>query len=132
LNRYDCNTFVAYKHNPSDPGSLSSNFIQDLIEDDQGYLWMATNTGVNKFDPTTERITRYLHDANNPNSFGGVSVKSIARDSRGYLWFGTEDTGLDEFDPKTGIFTHHLNDSDGQFVGRITKVIAGRQGGIWF
>src|SRR6266446_5958542 len=62
LNRYDGNTFVAYKHNPSDPGSLSSNFIQDLIEDDHGYLWMATNTGVNKFDPTTERVTRYLHD----------------------------------------------------------------------
>jgi ligand-binding sensor domain-containing protein len=132
LNRYDGNTFVAYKHNPSDPGSLSSNFIQDLIEDDHGYLWMATNTGVNKFDPTTERVTRYVHDPNNPNSFGGVSVKSIARDSRGCLWFGTEDSGLDEFDPKTGVFTHHLNDSVGRFVGRITKVIVGRQGSIWF
>ena len=39
LNRYDGNTFVVYKHNPNDPGSLSSNFIQDLIEDDHGYLW---------------------------------------------------------------------------------------------
>ena len=132
LNRYDGNSFVVYKHNPSDPGSLSSNFIQDLIEDDHGYLWMATNTGVNKFDPTTERVTRYLHDANYPNSIGGVSVKSIARDSRGYLWFGTEDSGLDKFDPTTGAFTHYRKDSDGQFVGRITKVIADSQGNIWF
>src|SRR6476660_8256215 len=30
LNRYDGNTFVVYKHNPKDPGSLSSNFILDL------------------------------------------------------------------------------------------------------
>ncbi len=132
LNRYDGNTFVVYKNNPNDPGSLSSNFIQDLMEDDHGYLWIATNTGVNKFDPATERFTRYLHDPNNPNSIGGAYVTSIARDSRGYLWFGTEDSGLDKFDPTTGTFTHYRNDSDGQFVGRITKVIAGSHGDIWF
>jgi ligand-binding sensor domain-containing protein/signal transduction histidine kinase len=132
LNRYDGNTFVVYKHNPSDPGSLSSNFIQDLIEDDQGYFWAATNTGVNKFDPITERFTRYLHDANNPNSIGGASVKSIAQDRRGYLWFGTEDEGLDKLDARTGTFTHYRNDSNGQFVGRITQVIADSHDDIWF
>ena len=132
LNRYDGNTFIVYKHNPNDPGSLSSNFIQDLIEDDDGYLWIATNTGVNKFDPATERVTRYVHDPNDANSFGGDSVKSIAQDSRGYVWFGTEDSGLDKYDPTTGRFTHYLKDSDGQFVGRITDVIADRHGDVWF
>jgi len=132
LNRYDGNTFVVYKHNPHDPNSLSSNFIQDLIEDDQGYLWTATNTGVNKFDPTTERFTRYLHDSNNASSIGGASVKSIAQDRRGYLWFGTEDEGLDKLDARTGTFTHYRNDSDGQFVGRITQVIADSRDDIWF
>ena len=132
LNRYDGNTFVVYKHNPNDPASLTSNFIQDLIEDDDGNLWLATNTGVNKFDPATERVTRYVHDPNNPNSFGGASVKSITQDSRGYLWFGTEDAGLDKFDPTTGTFTHYLKDSDGQFVGRITDVIADSHRDVWF
>ena len=132
LNRYDGNTFVVYKHNPNDPATLTSNFIQDLIEDDDGNLWLATNTGVNKFDPATERVTRYVHDPNNPNSFGGASVKSIAQDSRGYLWFGTEDGGLDKFDPTTGTFTHYLKDSNGQFVGRITDVIADSHRDVWF
>jgi hypothetical protein len=45
LNRYDGNTFVMHKHNPDDPETLSDNFIQDLIEDDQGYLWATTNNG---------------------------------------------------------------------------------------
>jgi PAS domain S-box-containing protein len=132
LNRYDGNAFVVYKNNPNDPGSLGSNFIQDLMEDDHGYLWIATNTGVNKFDPTTERCTRYLHDPNNPNSIGGAYVTSIARDSRGYVWFGTQDAGLDRFDPTTGTFTHYAKDSDGQFVGRITQVIADSYRDIWF
>ena len=132
LNRYDGNSFVVYKHDPNDPGSLSSNFIQDLIEDDQGYLWTATNTGVNKFDPITERFTRYLHDPNNANSIGGASVKSIAQDKRGSVWFGTEDGGLDRLDARTGTFTHYRNDSHGQFVGRITQVIADSRDDIWF
>jgi signal transduction histidine kinase/ligand-binding sensor domain-containing protein len=132
LNRYDGNAFIVYKNNPNDPDSLSSNFIQDLLEDDHGYLWIATNTGVNKFDPTTERSTRYLHDPKDANSIGSAYVTSIARDDRGYLWFATVESGLDEFDPTTGKFTHYRNDRDGHFVGRLTKVIAGRQGEIWF
>ena len=133
LNRYDGNAFLVYKHNPNDPGSLSANFIQDLMEDDQGNLWIATNSGgVNKFRPATEGFTSYRHDPNNSNSICGNSVETIARDGRGYLWFGTSDSGLDKFEPSTGAFTHYRNDSKGQFVGRITKVIAGRQGDIWF
>jgi ligand-binding sensor domain-containing protein/signal transduction histidine kinase len=133
LNRYDGNAFVVYKHNPNDPASLSSNFVLDLMEDDQGCLWIATDFGgMNKFDPATERFARYRHDPNNSNSISGDSVETIARDSRGHLWFGTVDSGLDKFDPRTGGFTHYLNDSNGQFVGRVTKVIAGRQGDIWF
>ncbi len=132
LNRYDGNTFVAYKHNPNDPGSLSANYIWDLTEDDRGYLWVATDGGVNRFDPATERFVSYRHNPNNSNSICGDSVESIARDSRGYLWFGTSDSGLDKFDPSTGAFTHYLNDSDGQFVGRITKVIEDSHRDIWF
>ena len=132
LNRYDGNAFVVYKSNPNDPNSLSSNFLQDLIEDNQGYLWVATNAGVDKFDPTTERCIRYLHDPKNPDSIGAAYVTSIARDERGYLWFATLDAGLDKLDPATAKFTHYRNDSDGRFVGRLTKVAVDARGEIWF
>ena len=132
LNRYDGNSFVAYKNNPSDPGSLSANFIRDLVEDNHGYLWLAVYPGVNRFDPTTERATRYLHDPNNPNSLSGDSVWSITRDSRGHLWFATADSGLDRFDPETQSFTHYRNDSNGQPVGWVTRVVEDSRRDIWF
>jgi ligand-binding sensor domain-containing protein/signal transduction histidine kinase len=132
LNRYDGNTFVVFKHTPNDPGSLSSNFIQDLLEDDQGCLWIATNNGANRFDPRSERVTRYLHDPKNPDSLGGSYVNAIARDDRGHIWLGMQDGGLDQFDPGTARFTHYRTDNDGQFVGTITHVIAGRHRDIWF
>lgn len=132
LNRFDGNSFVVYKNNPDDPTSLSSNFIQALMEDAHGDLWIATSAGVSRFDPTIERFSRYLHDPANPKSIGGAYITSIARDNRGHIWFGTEANGLDKFDPTTGIFSHYRNDSAGQFVGRITQVIADKHGEIWF
>jgi ligand-binding sensor domain-containing protein/signal transduction histidine kinase len=132
LNRYDGNAFVVYKHNPNDPGSLSSNFIQDLLEDDQGCLWIGTNNGLNRFDPRSERVTRYVHDSKNPDTLGGSYVQTIAQDDQGHIWLGLVEAGLDKFDPRTGRFTHYRNDIDGQFVGTITHVIAGRHRDIWF
>ena len=133
LNRYDGNTFVVYKNNPGDPASLSGNFITDLLEDEQGFLWIATQTGgMSKFDPKTERFTAYRHDPGNPNSIGDGGLTSIARDAHGYLWIGMEESGLDRFDPSAGRFTHYRNDSSGRFLGRITSVIARRQGDLWF
>ena len=132
LNRYDGNAFVVYKNDPSDPGSLSHNFIRDVFEDAQGYLWVAAYPVINKFDPRTERSTRYRHDPHNPKSFSGDSVESITSDSRGHLWFATADTGLDRFDPATETFTNYRNDSDGRFVGRVRRVIEDSRGDIWF
>jgi signal transduction histidine kinase/ligand-binding sensor domain-containing protein len=132
LNRYDGNSFRVFKNDPSDPGSLSHNFIRDVFEDAQGYLWVAAYPVINKFDPRTERSTRYRHDPKNPNSFSDDSVESITSDRRGHLWFATANTGLDRFDPATETFTNYRNDSDGRFVGRVRRVIEDRRGEIWF
>ena len=55
LNRYDGHSFLVYKNDPSDPGTLSHNFIRDVFEDGEGYLWVAAYPVINKFDPRTER-----------------------------------------------------------------------------
>ena len=133
LNRYDGNTVVVYKSNPDDPNSLSANFIQGLIEDDHGNLWIGTwGGGLNKFDPTTERFTRYRYNPDNPNSISSDAIKSIAQDSRGYLWVGTQEDGLNKFDPATETFTRYRNDSNGQFVGTVNSIIEDSHRDIWF
>jgi ligand-binding sensor domain-containing protein len=99
LNRYDGNTFVVYQNNPDDPNTLSASLIQNLIEDSHGYLWIGTWGGLDKLDPTTERITHYRYNPDNPNTISGDAIKSIAQDSRGSLWVGTVDEGLNKLDP---------------------------------
>ena len=128
LNRYDGNTFVVARSDPDDIPSVSRGFVGAVVEDDRGYLWAGAYPGITRFDPATERSTPYLHDPSNSNSFSGDSVASITADRRGHLWFATLDSGLDRFDPATEIFTHYRNDSAGQFVGWIRRVIEDAQG----
>ncbi|AEF53955.1 EAL domain-containing protein [Marinomonas posidonica] len=133
LNRYDGNTFVVYKNNADNPNTISSNSVQDLIEDNQGHLWAATNnSGVNKFNPRTERFTRYRHEPNNTNSLSSNSVESIFQDKNKNFWFGTSDSGLNKFDSLSNTFTLYSKDTAGHFVGRITDITEDEKGNIWF
>lgn len=57
LNRYDGYKIVTYRHNASSPYSLSDNYCNAIIEDDNGNFWVATNTaGLMLFDKTTENF----------------------------------------------------------------------------
>jgi len=50
----DSGAFVRYQFAPDDPGSLSSNVINSILRDQRGELWIATDSGLDRFDPLTE------------------------------------------------------------------------------
>jgi ligand-binding sensor domain-containing protein/signal transduction histidine kinase len=109
LNRYDGYNVVAYRHDPTNPNSLSSNFIEVLYEDRSGTLWVGTWSGLNAFDRRTERFTRYLHDPADPHSLSHNTVLAIYEDGTGVLWVGTLG-GLNRFDRATATFTAYRHD----------------------
>lgn len=61
LNKFNGYTFEKYFYNPSDPHSISSNWIFGITEDSDGNLWIATKDGVNKFNKTSGQFTRIEH-----------------------------------------------------------------------
>src|SRR5579871_5576736 len=62
INRYDGYTFKTFRHDPSDPGSLSENFVRALYEDPKGRLWVGTfSSGLNLYDPNTGSFKHYRH-----------------------------------------------------------------------
>jgi ligand-binding sensor domain-containing protein/signal transduction histidine kinase len=109
LNRFDGYNIVAYRHDPTNPHSLSGNLIEDLYEDRAGTLWVGTRAGLNAFDRRTERFTRYRHDPANPRSLSSNTVIAIYEDRSGVLWLGTA-SGLNRFDRATETFTVYRHD----------------------
>ena len=80
---------------------LSSNQITAICQDKAGYIWVATEYGLNKYDGY--RFTNYLHDKADSGSINSNNVVSLFVDSRGTLWVGCG-TGLCRYDSDDDLF----------------------------
>jgi ligand-binding sensor domain-containing protein/DNA-binding response OmpR family regulator len=91
--------FQQFKHIPTDPNSLSANYITTIMEDAQQGLWFGTlNNGLNKYNYSTGKFIRLLHSSNDPNSIINNNIRQIALDQNGRLWVGTQE-GLSIIQP---------------------------------
>ena len=114
LNRYDpiCDEFTHYLHDPTNPKSLSGNWISFLHEDRAGNLWVSTmEAGLNLFDRESGMFTHFKHDPADPRSISSNRISQFREDSFGNLWIGTLRGGLNRFDPRTQQF-HHITIAD--------------------
>jgi PAS domain S-box-containing protein len=122
-------TYTIYAHVASDPRSLSYDRIAALWTDRGGTLWVATDFGLNRFDPATEEFWRY-----SPQPKSLTQYRSIAEDPAGGLWLATSSHGLHRFDPGTGRFTtfeNTLRDPHNLGLNRVNSVHVDRSGTVW-
>ena len=109
LNKYDGYRFTVYRHDPDDPSTLSQDVVHALCEDQDGNLWIGTESGLDRFVRRPEQATgafvRFL-EIQGP-------VLSIAEDSHSILWLGTLDglIGLDRATETVQYAFHHDPDA---------------------
>ncbi len=73
--------------------SFTNNKIKsvlDIVQDDKGFLWLATYTELIRFDG--EEFTHYNRSTR--DDFPASAVRSLLKDKKGNLWVGTNDSGL--------------------------------------
>ncbi len=85
---------------------LSQVSVFAMIQDRDGYMWFATENGLNKFDGYD--FTVYTHT--DSNSISDPLVYTMAEDEEGLLWVATYGGGLNRFDRRTQKFTSYKND----------------------
>jgi len=81
---------------------LSNNTIRCILQDKKGFIWIATNNGLNKYDGYS--FKQYKHVANNLTSLGDNRINTIYEDRQGVIWIGTRQGGLSVYNPKTDGF----------------------------
>ncbi len=87
---------------------LSSTDLNEIAQDDKGFLWFATSDGLNRYDGYT--FTIYRGDPDDPHSLNGSYISSLHQDRDGALWANTN--LLHKFDPGTETFTrYHVADA---------------------
>ena len=135
LVRYDGYTFKPYQNDPQNSASIASNNISQILEDKDGAIWCSTwGSGVDRYDPVTEKFTHYKNIPGDPNSISDDRAHVIYQDRSGILWFGTYAGGLNRFDPKSGTFVRFQHD-DGDPASlpnnRVWSVAEDAAGRLW-
>ena len=76
--------------NVEDPYSICSNSINDIYEDKDGYIYIATESGgLCEWDENTDSFIRYVHNDSNNASLIDDRVISLFQDKGGVFWVGT-------------------------------------------
>ena len=95
LNRYDTKTHTATHYTKKD--GLVNNAIYGILEDEQGTLWMSTNSGISNFNPETEEFRNYgLEDGLIALEY---SQNAYFKSMDGTLYFGSS-KGVTFFNPE--------------------------------
>lgn len=87
---------------------LSQGYIWDIIQCKDGFLWMTTKAGLNRYDGYSFKV--YSHDAFDPYSISSNNTLYLYEDSKGRIWIGS-DHGLNIFDKKTERFYRLYHDA---------------------
>lgn len=110
---------------------LSSSRIFSIAQDQFGFVWIATENGLERFDGC--RFISYKNDPEDSYSLAGNSINKLLVDEDGFLWVATKYKGLDRYDPVMDRFTHFVPDgSEGCISGpAVTDICSSSTGKMW-
>jgi signal transduction histidine kinase/ligand-binding sensor domain-containing protein/DNA-binding response OmpR family regulator len=111
---------------------LSSNFLADVIQDSEGYLWIASDNGIIRFDGYSTVV--YKPDYVKENTFNTIGFNCITEDKNGDLWFGSSSNGVNVFNKKTQtvkVFDRDGADAPALHENTINHIFSDSKGRVW-
>lgn len=99
---YADNSNYLFRHYQVENG-LSDNMVTGCVQDKNGYIWIGTRDGLNRFDGYTFKVFR--NDPDESESLGSNWVTYLATDMDGNLWVGTL-SGLYQYNEAEESFFH--------------------------
>ncbi len=122
---------VQFEHITVNQGLSQSNAVC-MLQDSQGFIWIGTQDGLNKYDGYN--FTVYKYDELDPHSLSYNFVLSIYEDKSGTIWIGTDGGGLNKFNRETEQFTryqHESNNPNSLSNNRVWSIYEDHLGTLW-
>ena len=114
----------------STAAGLSQTRAEQIVQDDQGFMWFGTQFGLNRYDGYSFRV--FTPNPGSANSISGGYIYSLFKDRSNILWIGCNQF-LDRFDPRTESFTHYRLESEDSDSVPVTvhHITQDRSGTLW-
>ncbi len=100
---------------------LAQSNVYDIVQDDQGYLWLASESGVSRFDG----VSFINYTAEDGIAEGGI--KALYKDSNGKIWMGHK-TGAITFLDNEKMSIHPISEL---IDAEITSFLLDKEGNLW-
>jgi signal transduction histidine kinase/ligand-binding sensor domain-containing protein/DNA-binding response OmpR family regulator len=123
-------TLIIQRYNIN--SGLSSDNLKALVQDREGYLWIASDNGLNRFDGY--KTTIFKPDFSREKTFNSVVFTCIAEDKAGNLWLGTDHSGINVFNKRSQEVTIiDRYDTTGLAIldNSINHILCDSKGRIW-
>ncbi len=111
--------------------ALSHNIIEEVFQDEKGFMWFGTYDGLARFDGYSVKYYKYNHL--DKNSISNDVITSMVQDDAGVLWIGTH-MGLNSYDPSTEKFTRYYAsqlDTNSLISNQILSLMIDNNGFLW-
>src|SRR6202035_1943149 len=88
---------------------LSMGTVNTILQDSVGYVWLATESGLDRYDGYS--IREYRRQRGDLHGLASDYIWSIAEDAGGDLWLATDGGGVARWVRKTDQFQQYRHDS---------------------
>ncbi|HEY7638594.1 MAG TPA: two-component regulator propeller domain-containing protein [Steroidobacteraceae bacterium] len=111
---------------------LSQSTVMSILQDSQGYLWLATESGLDRYDGYS--IRAYRRERGNEHGLASDFIWAIAEDAHADLWLATSGGGVARWDRRTDTFQQFRHDPakpDSLTSDAVRTLLIDTHGKIW-
>jgi ligand-binding sensor domain-containing protein len=111
---------------------LSQSTVMSILQDAQGYLWLGTQSGLDRYDGYS--IREYRRQRGYSAGLASDYIWAIAEDDHNNLWLATEGGGIERWDRNTDRFQRFKHDplkSQTLASDAVRALLIDAQGRIW-
>lgn len=121
-----CIAQEGYRHITIKNG-LSQGSINTIFKDSRGFIWLASQAGLNRYDGSNIKVYQFIDD--DSTTIGGGDLRGVVEDANGDLWIGSGDC-LNRFNRKSNNFTRFYSNNSRRST--ITTVFYANKDEIWY
>lgn len=131
---YKTDTFTPFNAQ-TETGETIQSYVVDMIEDNDGEVWIATNgKGLYRFSPNGKiKLKVYRNIPRKANSISQDILMTLQQDSKHNIWIGTYSEGLCCFDKQKNKFVTYKKTPQTNSLSEnsIQKIFEDSHGNLW-
>jgi len=110
---------------------LSNPEVFSILQDRNGFLWISTSDGLNRYDGNT--ITVFKNDPNDSTSIASNTCFAMVEDKEGYIWIAIAGNAIARYNPKNEKFKRYPIATGGIInISEFYTALCDSKGNIWF